>query len=197
MTAAQLRAGEWVVVLGAAGGVGLATVDLARHLDARVVAVASTEAKRTAATDAGAEMVLGSMDPRDLKDALKEATGGGANVVVDPVGGESSEAALRALRPGGRFLVVGFASGEIPTFATNLLLVKGITVHGLDLRHIHVADPAGAATSGDALFADLAAGRLRPRVHRAFPLEETVAALRVVADRQAIGKVLVLPGADR
>ena len=197
VTAAHVQAGEWVVVLGAAGGVGLAAVDLGRHHGARVVAVASTEAKRAAAIEAGAEVVLGPMAPRDLKDALKEATGGGTAVVIDPVGGHSSEAALRGMRPGGRFVVVGFASGVIPSFATNLLLVKAITVHGLDLRHVHEADPAAAAAAGVALFADLAAGRLRPRVDRTFALEETVAAMRVVADREVVGKVLVLPGAGR
>jgi NADPH:quinone reductase-like Zn-dependent oxidoreductase len=181
-----------VVVLGAAGGVGLAAVELAATAGAHVVAAASSPEKRAACVDAGAAAVI-DYDAVDLKVAIRDATGGGADIVIDPVGGPYSEPALRALRPGGRHVVVGFAAGSIPAIPLNLLLVKGISVHGLDLRHAYSLDPAGAANAVNRLFDDLAAGRLRPRVGARFALEDTVQAFRTVAERRAIGKVLVFP----
>jgi NADPH2:quinone reductase len=132
-------------------------------------------------------------DSVDLKLAIREATGGGADIIIDPVGGPYSEPALRSLRPGGRHVVVGFAAGTIPAIPLNLLLVKGISVHGLDLRHAYGLDPVGSAAAVNGLFDDLAAGRLAPRVGARFGLDDTVEAFRTVAERRAIGKVLVLP----
>lgn len=110
---ADAQAGEWVVVLGAAGGVGLATVDIAVAFDARVLAAASSDEKLALCRARGAAATI-NYDAENLKDRIKEITGGGADVVIDPVGGRYSEPALRATRWGGRFVVVGFASGEIP-----------------------------------------------------------------------------------
>ncbi len=190
-TLGQVRPDDWVVVLGGAGGVGMAAIDLAREAGARVVAAASTPEKLEACREMGAEVVV-DYEHDDLKVAIKEATGG-AHLVIDPVGGPHSEAALRALRPGGRLVVVGFASGVVPALPLNLVLVKGVSVHGLDLRQLSVADPHLNARTLPALFEKLAAGRLHPRIDRRFPLDEVVAALRTVADRQVIGKVVVEP----
>ena len=190
-TLGQVQAGQWVVVLGGAGGVGMAAIDLARDAGARVVAAASTPEKLEACRDVGAEVVVDYVHD-DLKQAIKDATGG-AHLVIDPVGGPHSEAALRALRPGGRLIVVGFASGEVPSIPLNLVLVKGVSVHGLDLRQLHVADPDLNAGTLPALLDLLAEGRLHPRIDRRFSLDEVVAALHCVADRQAIGKVVIHP----
>ncbi|MGZ4760375.1 MAG: NADPH:quinone oxidoreductase family protein [Acidimicrobiales bacterium] len=190
-TLGQVRAGDWVVVLGGAGGVGMAAIDLARHAGARVVAAASTPEKLAACREAGAEVVVDYVH-EDLKAAIKDATGG-AHLVIDPVGGTHSEAALRALRPGGRFVVVGFASGVIPALPLNLVLVKGVSVHGLDLRQLNLADPDLHAGTLPVLLDLLAEGSLRPRIDERFALDDVVAALRSVADRRAIGKVVVVP----
>jgi NADPH:quinone reductase-like Zn-dependent oxidoreductase len=188
-TLGQVRAGDWVVVLGGAGGVGMAAIDLAREAGARVVAAASTPAKLEACRQAGAEVVV-DYEHDDLKQAIKDATGG-AHLVVDPVGGAHSEAALRALRPGGRLVVVGFASGVVPALPLNLVLVKGVSVHGLDLRQLHVGDPGLNARTLPTLLDLLATGRLHPRIDMRYDLDDVVDALNAVAERRAIGKVIV------
>jgi len=190
-TLGQVQAGQWVVVLGGAGGVGMAAIDLARDAGARVLAAASTPEKLAACRDVGAEVVVDYVHD-EVKQAIKDATGG-ADLVIDPVGGPYSEAALRALRPGGRLIVVGFASGEVPAIPLNLILVKGVSVHGLDLRQLHVADPDLNNGTLPGLLGRLAAGRLHPRIDRRYALDEVVAALHCVADRQAIGKVVIIP----
>lgn len=190
-TLGHVEAGEWVVVLGAAGGVGMATIDLARAAGARVLAAASTPAKLAACQEAGAEVVV-DYTREDLKAAIKAATDG-AHLVVDPVGGAHTEAALRALRPGGRLVVVGFASGAIASVPMNLVLVKGVSVHGLDLRHVTVGDPGLQSRTLATLFDRLAAGHLHPRVDRPYALDQVVPALQRVAGREAIGKVVVVP----
>jgi len=181
---AGVRPGERVAVLGAAGGVGLAAVELAALLGAEVVAVASTEVKRTVCTEQGAQVTL---EYDDLKRTLRDA--GGADVVIDPVGGPYAEEALRAMRWGGRFVSVGFASGEIPRIPLNLPMLKGVTLHGFDLggwaRHQR-DELVAARTELHALFA---AGKIQPRVHAVYPLAEVAAALSL--GRRAIGKVLL------
>jgi NADPH2:quinone reductase len=194
-TLGGVAADQWVVVLGGAGGVGLAAIDLAREAGARVVAAASTPEKRAACQEAGAEVVV-DYEHEDLKAAIRAATGG-AHLVIDPVGGAHAEVALRALRPGGRFVVVGFASGSIPSIPLNLVLVKGVSVHGLDLRQLGLADPELGTRTMRHLLDLMVAGRLRPRVDQRFPLDQVVEALRTVTERRAIGKVVVEPGADR
>ena len=139
-----MQPGEWVAVLGAAGGVGLAAVDVAAALGARVVAVASTEEKRAVCLDHGAEAAI---DPAfDVRDGLREATGGaGVDVIIDPVGGPLAERALRAGRWGGRFVTVGYASGEIPRIPLNLVLLKGVTIVGFEMRTFGLNAPEEAA----------------------------------------------------
>ncbi|WP_329281077.1 NADPH:quinone oxidoreductase family protein [Streptomyces sp. NBC_01451] len=181
---ADVQEGERVTVLGAAGAVGLAAVELALLMGAEVIAVASSEEKRAACAELGAHTVL---PYENLKRALREA--GGADVVVDPVGGPHSEQALRGMRWGGRFVSVGFASGEIPAVPLNLAMLKGVTIHGFDFggwaRHDR-EKLAAARTELHRLFAE---GAVHPRIHAVHPLDEVDAALRV--GRDAIGKVLL------
>jgi NADPH2:quinone reductase len=185
---AGVAPGEVVLVLGAAGGVGLATVDLAKERGATVVAAASSAEKLAACTRADVQVDYGVTDLRTTLKAL-----GGVDVVIDPVGGALSEPALRALRPGGRFVTVGYASGSIPAIPLNLVLLKQISILGFDLRAFNLAHPEAAAAAQDELLKRLTRGELAPVVSRTFPLAEAAAALRHVADRRAIGKVVLLP----
>lgn len=191
---ARVEAGQWVVVLGAAGGVGLAAVELAKVLGAKVLAAASSPAKLAVCTKVGADAVV-DYTREDLKERIKAITGGGADVVVDPVGGRWSEEALRATRWGGRFVTVGFASGEIPRIPLNLVLLKGVVVKGFEIRTFAHHAPADAARDTDELQQLFAEGRVRPYISASYPLEETGAALRSLADRTATGKVVILPWA--
>jgi NADPH:quinone reductase len=187
---AELQRDEWVVVLGAAGGVGLATVELARMLGGRVLAAASSPEKLEICRGAGAEAVV-DYETEDLKERIKEITGGGADVVIDPVGGRYSELALRATRWGGRFVTVGFASGEIPRIPLNLVLLKGVIVMGFEMRTFGTYAAEQATRDRAELRAHLEAGRIHPYVSASFPLDRSGEALRFVADRQAMGKVLI------
>jgi NADPH:quinone reductase len=189
---AEVQAGDWVVVLGAAGGVGLAAVELATILGARVVAAASSADKLALCQAQGAVATI-DYTTEDLKTRIKDITDGGADVVIDPVGGPYSEPALRATRWGGRFVVVGFAAGEIPRIPLNLVLLKGVVVKGFEFRTFAEHAPESARRDHDELFQLFATGRVRPHVSAVFPLEQTGAALRAMADRQALGKIVVDP----
>jgi NADPH:quinone reductase len=191
-TMGALSPGDHVIVLGAAGGVGLAAVELAVVLGAHVTAVASSEEKRSLCLAKGAERAIDS-DAADLKDQLKEATSGGADVVIDPVGGPYAEAALRAMRWGGRFVTVGFASGEIPRIPLNLVLLKGVQVTGFTMAGIAANQPEETARDDAELAELLASGKVVPHVSARYPLAQTAQALADLADRRATGKVLVLP----
>ena len=187
---AGLQHGDELVVLGAGGGVGLAAVQLGTLLGARVTAVASSAAKLAAAADHGAAQCI---DHRsvELRPALRELLPGGADVVVDPVGGDLSEPALRSLRWGGRFVTVGFASGTIPRIPLNLVLLKGVRVLGFQFRDF-VAHAPDESTRNEAELDDLvASGRAVPHIGATYPLDETAAALRHVADGRAVGKVVI------
>ncbi len=187
---AQVESGDWLVVLGAAGGVGLAAVQLGRHLGARVVAAASGPAKLAVCREQGAEQLI-DYEREPLRDAIRAATSGGADVVIDPVGGKWSEAALRATRWGGRFVTVGYASGEIPAIPLNLVLLKGVVVKGFEIRTFAEHAPADARRDRAELAELLAGGRVRPHIGARYPLEDVSGALRHVADRRAIGKIVV------
>jgi NADPH:quinone reductase len=188
----SIAPGEHVVVLGAGGGIGLAAVDVARSLGAHVIAVASSEEKRAAATAAGAAVTL---DYTDLKDAIRAATGGGADVVIDPVGGPPAEAALRALRSGGRFCVVGFASGEIPRLPANIVLLRNRSVIGVDWGDWSRAE--GGMTAGRDLLADVLdrihRGTINPPRPETASLPQAEQVLRRFAERRASGKYVLLP----
>lgn len=187
---AQVRAGDWVVVLGAAGGVGLAAVDLAVAMGAKVLAAASSPDKLEVCRQRGAAATV-DYDREDLKTRIREITGDGAQAVLDPVGGTYAEPALRSLARGGRFITLGYAAGSIPAIPLNLVMLKGITVQGMEIRTF--ADDFPAENERDLaelqqLFAD---GTVSPYIGARFPLAETAAALRYVADRKAVGKVII------
>ncbi len=187
---AEVQAGDRVVVLGAAGGVGLAAVELAALLGAEVIAAASSPEKLAVCRERGASHTI-DYTADDLRTGLRAAAPGGVDVVIDPVGGPFAEQALRSTRWGGRFVTVGFASGEIPRIPLNLVLLKGVIVKGFEIRTFAEHAPELAARDEQELLALVADGRLVPRVSSVHPLERAAEALREVADRRAIGKVLV------
>jgi NADPH2:quinone reductase len=184
---ARVQEGDELIVLGAGGGVGLAAVQLGVQLGASVTAVASSAEKLDVAAGYGAKHFVNHKSG-DLRAALRDAVPGGANAVVDPVGGDLSEPALRSLRRGGRFVTVGFASGIIPRIPLNLVLVKGVHVLGFQFQDV---PPDEFARNEEELREHLVTGRVMPHVCAVYPLAETVAALRHVADGRAIGKVLI------
>ncbi|MDB5027994.1 MAG: NADPH:quinone oxidoreductase, partial [Candidatus Eremiobacteraeota bacterium] len=160
---AALRGGEWLYVSGAGGGVGIASVDLAKTLYAHVVAGASSDAKRDAARRAGAEAVVDASAP-DLVDAIKAASGGGVDVAIDNVGGEQFDAVLRAARRDARLLVVGFAGGTIPQIPANRILLKELDVLGVYWGDWAARNPERNRANFDAMFALIGEGKLHPRV---------------------------------
>jgi NADPH:quinone reductase len=188
---AEVRPGDWVVVLGAAGGVGLAAVDVAKLLGAKVIAAASSADKLAVCRARGADEVI-DYAREDLKNRIKQITGGGADVVIDPVGGPYSEQALRATAWGGRFVCLGFASAEIPRIALNLVLLKGVIIRGFEIRTFTEHRPDLAARDEAELLGHFAAGRLRPYVSARYGLGDIVKALLCVRNRTVIGKVVIM-----
>lgn len=189
-----LAAGEWVVVLGAGGGVGLAATDLATSMGARVIACASSSDKLELAARAGAEITVDYSDPAlDLKAVIREHTEGGADVAVDPVGGPRAAQALRGLRFEGRHVIVGFASGEIPQVPLNQVLLNDRTVIGIDWDLWGRSRPAERAVLLEQLFALAADGRIHPAEPSAYALEDAATALDDLEHRRVAGKVVLAP----
>jgi NADPH2:quinone reductase len=189
-----LRAGETLAVLGASGGVGLAAVQIGKAMGAKVIACASTDAKLAVCKAQGADILINT-GTQNLRDALKAATNGdGVNVVFDPVGGTQSEEGVRALAWGGRPLVVGFASGSIPRLPLNLTLLKSCTVVGVFWGAYTAREPENYRQDMAELFALVEAGRLKPVISGSFPLARGGEAIRQLADRKAIGKIVVTVG---
>lgn len=190
---ALLQAGETVLVLGAAGGVGLAAIELAKADGARVIAAASTDDKLAVCREAGADAVI-NYSETELKPALKELAPKGVDVVYDPVGGDFSEAALRAMAPGGRFLVIGFASGDIPKIPLNLCLLKQCAIVGVFwggwLQSGHFADHL---VNMQALFDMAQSGAIKPRISHRFGLDDIVEAYATVTGRKVKGKLIITP----
>jgi NADPH2:quinone reductase len=190
---AQAQAGETVLVLGAGGGVGLAAIGVARALGCRVLGVASTEEKRSAALGAGAEAVL---DPgaEPVKDAARLWAGStGVDVVVDPVGGALAEPSLRALGDRGRYCVIGFAAGDIPTIPLNQVLLRNRTVVGIDwgIWAMQHADEQRALL--DNLLAMVAEGLIDPVPPNEYPLDDVARALEDLLGRRVVGKIALIP----
>jgi NADPH2:quinone reductase len=184
--------GEWVLVLGAGGGIGLAAIDVATALGARVIAAASSPEKLEAARAMGAEATIAYED-EDLKMRAREISGGGVDVVVDPVGGRHSEMALRATRHLGRFCVIGFASGPIATVPLNQVLLNNRTVVGVDWGGWTFKDPLGNRALIDELMAMVAEGRLHPTAPTSFPLDEAASVMSGLIDRSIGGKAVLVP----
>jgi NADPH:quinone reductase len=187
---AALQPGEELIVLGAGGGVGLAAVQLGAVLGASVTAVASSAAKLEVAAAHGATHLIDHTSG-DLRAALREVLPEGADVVVDPVGGALAEPALRAVRWGGRFVTVGYASGEIPRIPLNLVLLKGSRILGFEFLGFAAREPEEFHRNEEELLALVASGRAVPHIGATFGLEGSAAALRLVGDGQAIGKVVI------
>jgi len=191
----RLEAGHTLLVLGAAGGVGLASVEIGKALGARVIAAVSSEEKAQAAREAGADAALiypvGEVDPKGLTQLFKDAVGpDGADVILDPVGGDYAEAALRSIGWEGRFLVVGFPAG-IPKLPLNLTLLKSCDVCGVFWGAFAARDPQANAAHVEQLFAWWAEGKITPRISATFPLERAGEAIAALRDRTAIGKLVV------
>jgi NADPH:quinone reductase len=190
---AHLRAGETLLVLGAAGGVGVAAIQLGKLFGARVIAAASTPEKVAFCKSMGADEGV-CYGTEDLKERVKSLTGGaGVDVVYDPVGGALSEAALRAIAWEGRFLVVGFASGEIPRIPLNLTLLKGCQIVGVFWGSFAAREPARNRASCAQIFDHVASGALSPHLDETLPFERAAEALGRLESRAVRGKIALVP----
>jgi NADPH2:quinone reductase len=188
---AKLQPGETVLVLGAGGGVGLTAIECAKALGATVIAAASTAEKLALAAARGADHLINYVED-DLRDALRSLTdGNGVDVVYDPVGGDLAQAAMRSMAWCGRFLVIGFASGDVPQFPGNYLLVKNISIVGVYWGAYRTREPQTVRDS----FAELARwweeGKLKPHVSQVFPLAEAPTALAMLENRQSTGCLVI------
>jgi NADPH2:quinone reductase len=190
---AKLQPGETLAVLGASGGTGLAAIELGKIMGARVIACASSPEKIAFAREHGADDGI-DYATEDLKEALRRVTGGkGPDVIYDPVGGQYAEPALRAIAWKGRYLVVGFAAGEIPKLPFNLMLLKGCDVMGVFWGSFIERDLAGHRANTKQLLTWCAEGKLSSHVHAVYPLAEAPAALKAIAARKVMGKVILRP----
>lgn len=190
---AKLKAGETLAVLGASGGTGLAAIELGKLMGARVIACASSDEKLAFCKERGADDVV-NYASEDIKEGLRRVTGGkGVDVIYDPVGGKYAEPALRSIAWGGRFLVIGFAAGDIPKIPLNLALLKGCDIVGVFWGAFTERDPKGNAANMAELVRYAAEGKISAHVHGVYPLAETPAALKAIADRTVMGKVILHP----
>lgn len=194
---ARIHEGESVLVLGSTGGVGLAAVQLAKAMGARVLAGVSSEAKGPIALAAGADDIV-DLSQDNLRDSLREQVyakngGQGVDIVIDPIGGDAFDASLRALAWRGRLVVVGFASGRIPSVKVNYLLVKNIEVSGLQVSDYRKRTPDLMAQCMQEIFAMYEAGKLKPAATVTCPLESFAQALHDIVDRRASGRIVLVP----
>jgi NADPH2:quinone reductase len=187
---AELQAGETVLVLGAAGGVGITAVQIAKAMGARVIAAASSDEKLDFARAAGADELI-NYTSQALKDSVKELTGGGVDVVYDPVGGELSQQALRALAWHGRHLIIGFASGDIPQLPANIALLKEARIIGVWWGTWAARNPDLQIQNMSELAALVSDGTLNPGITESFPLDEFERAFQLISERRALGKVIL------
>jgi len=187
----RLKAGEWVLVHGAAGGIGIAAIQMAKAFGANVIATASSEQKRAACLQEGADHAI---DYRSgFVDQVKELTGGrGVDVVYDPIGDKVAEESLRCLAWGGRLLILGFLGGGPTNLKSNYLLIKGIDAIGVRIGGLNEADPELARANMKVIIGLAEQGKLRPRISHSFRLDQAAEALQVVIDRAVIGKAVLL-----
>ncbi len=186
-----VKAGETVLVLGAAGGVGIAAIEISKALGARVIACASTDDKLAVCRQHGADETINYLT-EDLRDRIKQITGGkGPDVVYDPVGGPYTELALRSIAWRGRLLVIGFAAGEIPKIPLNLTLLKGCSIVGVFWGEFTKREPQKFAEEMRQLSVWFADGTIKPHISARFPLDRAVEALQMMAARQVTGKVVI------
>jgi NADPH2:quinone reductase len=188
----SVHEGDWVLVLGAGGGIGLASVDVAVALGARVIAAASTTEKLESALSMGATAAIAYED-EDLKTMARQISGGGVDIVIDPVGGRHSEPALRAMATFGRFCVIGFASGPIASVPLNQVLLKNRSVIGVDWGAWAMSDLGGHREVLGELVELVENDRLHPTVPAERPLDEAVAVMTGLLDRTVTGKVVLVP----
>jgi NADPH2:quinone reductase len=189
---ARLKAGDWVMINGAAGGIGIAAIQVAKLYGATVIATASTDEKRAACLEEGADYAI---DYREgLRDKVKELTGAhdGVDIVYDPIGADVFDESLRCLAWGGRILVLGFLGGGPSTPRTNYLLIKGLEVIGVRLGGVTEHQPEIGRANMKTLVDLAGQGKLRPRISHRFPLERAADAMQAVIDRKVIGKAVVV-----
>ena len=188
---AKIQPGETLLVMGAAGGVGIATIQIAKAMGATVIAAASSEEKLDFACEAGADLRI-NYSTEDLKEQVKALTQGrGADVIYDPVGGDFSEQAFRAIAWDGRFLVVGFASGPIPKIPLNLCLLKGASIVGVWWGTWATKFPQESQKNFQELIAMIDSGKFSPLVTEVYPLDDYKAAFASISERRAKGKVIL------
>lgn len=188
---AQIKPGETLLVLGAAGGVGLATVELGKVMGARVIAAASSPEKLEICRQHGADEVINYVG-EDLRERVKQLTGGkGVDVICDPVGGNYSEAALRGMAWGGRHLVIGFTAGDIPRIPLNLTLLKGCSIVGVFWGSFVEREPARNQQHLRELMTWFAEGRIKPRISATYSLDQAAQALNDILERKVTGKVVL------
>lgn len=190
---AQLKAGETMLVLGAAGGVGLAAIEIGKALGARVIAAASTDEKLEVCKVHGADATI-NYSTQDLREAIKAATDGkGPDVVYDPVGGGYAEPAFRSIAWRGRYLVIGFANGEIPKLPLNLPLLKGASLVGVFWGEFARREPKANLAAMRELMTWMAEGKIKPHISGRYALADTPKALNDMAARKVTGKVVIQP----
>jgi NADPH2:quinone reductase len=191
----RLRAGETLLVLGAAGGAGLAAVEIGKVLGAKVIACASSDAKLAVCREHGADETI-NYAAEDLRARVKAITrGNGVDVVYDPVGGGYSELALRDMAWGGRHLVIGFTAGDIPKIPLNLPLIKGCSIVGVWIGAFARREPERYRANAAEIWKWVAEGKIRPHVSGRYPLERAADALNALMQRKVAGKVVLTPGA--
>ena len=190
---AALRAGETMLVLGAAGGVGLSAVEIGKAVGARVIAAASTDEKLAVCRDHGADATI-NYEKEDLREAIKRETGGkGPDVIYDPVGGAFAEPAFRSIAWRGRYLVIGFAAGQIPSLPLNLALLKGASIVGVFWGQFTQREPQANLAGMQEMLGWMREGKLRPHVSGTYRLDEVTCALNDMSARKVTGKILIVP----
>ena len=187
----RMKEGEWVLVHGAAGGIGIAAIQVAKLFGAKVIATASTDEKRSACLEEGADHAIGYHG--GFLDMVKELTGGrGVDIVYDPIGAEVTEESLRCLAWCGRLLILGFLGGGPANIRSNYLLIKGIDAVGVRIGGLNEADPALAIANVRALMELAGQGKLKPRISHRYPLAQAAEAVQAVINRKVIGKAVLV-----